>query len=237
MTAVKKTAGASARKVPKKVRILIVDDHPMMREGLAHSINHEPDLMACDQACSAAEALEAIARSKPDLVLTDITLPGRSGLELIKDVVALHPALPILVISMHTDAVYAERALHAGARGYINKQEACGKLIEAIRKVWSGEIYASATTEARILNLFSGRSARADRCPLGQLTDREFEIVQWIGEGLPTKEIGARLMISAKTVEAHRVNIKRKLGLSTSTELSVYAARLSASDVGNLGST
>ncbi len=209
---------------PRK-RILIVDDHPMMREGLAQLINHERDLCAAYQADTAAQALNAIASRVPDLALVDISLPDRSGLELIKDIHTLHPTLPILVVSMHDEALYAERVLRAGGRGYIMKQEGGKKLMEAIRRVLEGHIYVSERISARILEVFSGARAEAIHSPVERLSDREFEIFEFIGQGLGTRQIAEHLRLSARTVEVHRANIKRKLGLARGTDLVHFAIR------------
>ena len=213
----------------KATRIMIVDDHPMTRDGLVHLINREPDLEVAWEAENAAQALEIAAAEQPDLALVDITLPDKGGIDLIKDLKALRPEMKVLVISMHDESLYAERALRAGARGYITKQEGGAKLMQAIRQVLGGQIYVSERTSARIVEIFSGQSAGGTQSPVAQLSDREFEIFQLIGEGLSASEIGDRLHISAKTVEAHRVNIKTKLKVGTAAELISYAARWSAS--------
>ena len=221
------TAAKTKRK-PK--RVMIVDDHPMTRDGLAHLIDREPDLIVAWQAENAAQALRMVAAEEPDLALVDITLPDKPGIELIKDMKALRPALVVLVVSMHDESLYAERALRAGARGYITKQEGGAKLMLAIRQVLAGQIYVSAKTSARIVEIFSGQpSAAQERSPVAQLSDREFEVFQLIGQGLATQEAGARLNICAKTVEAHRLNIKSKLGIGTAAELIAYAARWASS--------
>jgi DNA-binding NarL/FixJ family response regulator len=212
---------------PAKKRILLVDDHPMMREGLAQLVNHEPDLQACCQADSAAQALEAVNTNRPDLVLLDISLPDRNGLELIKDLRTLHPDLPILVVSMHDESIYAERVLRAGGRGYIMKQEGGKKLMQAIRQVLSGQVYVSEKMSARILELFSGRQPEGARSPVERLSDREFEVFQSIGQGEGTRQIAQRLHLSVKTVEVHRANIRKKLEVASGTELVRYAIRWS----------
>lgn len=209
----------------RKKRLLIVDDHPMMRQGLAQLISNEPDLVACCQAESAAQALALIEREHPDLVLVDITLPGKSGLELIKDIQALHPELAVLVISMHDESLYAERVLRAGGRGYIMKQEGGKKLMQAIRQVLSGGIYVSDAMSAKILEIFSGKRGETGGSSIEHLTDREFEVFQLIGQGQSTREIAERLHLSTKTVEVHRLNIKQKLKLKTAPELIRYAVR------------
>lgn len=212
-----------ARKAGK--RLLVVDDHPMMRQGLAQLIAHEPDLSVCAEAENGAQALAAITEQRPDLVLADISLPDKNGLELIKDALALHPGLPILVISMHDESLYAERVLRAGGRGYIMKQEGGKKLMEAIRRVLGGGIYVSERMSARILELFSGQPTEKDPTPISRLTDREFEVFQWIGQGKGTREIADHLHLSVKTVEVHRANIKRKLEVRTAPELVRYAVQ------------
>jgi len=208
-----------------KTRIMIVDDHPMMREGLRQLISSEPDLSVCSEVENAHQCLESIASSPPDLALVDITLPGKNGLELIKDIQAMHPELPILVISMHDETLYAERVLRAGGRGYIMKQEGGKKLMEAIRQVISGQIYVSEKISAKILEIFSGRRSGATTTPVEHLTDREFEVFQLIGQGRSTRQIAEQLHLSVKTVEVHRVNIKGKLKLATASELIRYAVR------------
>src|SRR5437764_1022837 len=154
------------RKAGLKTRILIVDDHPMMRQGLAQLINNEPDLTVCAEAENARQAFDAIAAGKPDLVLADITLPDKNGIELIKDLQALHPELPVLVISMHDESLFAERVLRAGGRGYIMKQEGGKKLMLAIRHVLSAQIYVSEKMSAKILENFSGKRSDASRSPI-----------------------------------------------------------------------
>ena len=208
---------------PKK-RIVIVDDHPMMRVGLAQLIEHEADLLVDAQAESAAQALRIIEKSVPDLLLVDISLPDKGGLELIKDVNTLHPTLPILVISMHDEALYAERVLRAGGRGYIMKQEGGMKLMQAIRQVISGRIYVSEKISAKILETFSGHRTDS-QSPVEQLSDREFEVFQLLGQGRGTRDIADHLHISIKTVEVHRANIRKKLDLGSGGELVRYAIR------------
>jgi DNA-binding NarL/FixJ family response regulator len=214
------------KKVCTKTRILIVDDHPMMRQGLAALINNEPDLAICCEAQNAAEAMEAIATKNPDMVLADITLPDKSGLELIKDIQALHPGMRVLVISMHDESLYAERVLRAGGRGYIMKQEGGKRLMEGIRQVLAGQIYVSEKMSRRILELFSGQHASSNgSSPVEKLTDREFEVFEHIGTGKSTRDIAEKLHLSVKTVEVHRLHIKDKLAIRTAPELIRYAVR------------
>ena len=209
---------------PASKRIFIVDDHPVFREGLAGLIKREPDLAICGEADSAQQALTEIERLKPDLVLVDISLPGRSGLELIKDIQAVSPDTPTLVISMHDETLYAERVLRAGGRGYIMKQEGPEKILRAVRQMFEGRIYLNDKMSARILDVFSGRRTKA-ASPISQLTDRELEIFQLIGRGKDSHTIAKQLHLSFKTVDAHRGNIKLKLSLKNGTELICYAAR------------
>lgn len=214
-------------KTPKKSKrtMLIVDDHPMMRQGLAQLINNEPDLTACGEAEGAQQALDFLAKTTPDLVLVDISLPDKHGLELIKDIQALHPGLPVLVVSMHDESLYAERVLRAGGRGYIMKQEGGKKMMQAIRTVLSGQIYVSENMSAKILEIFSGRRSDTNRSPIEKLTDREFQVFQLIGLGKGTRQIAESLHLSVKTVEVHRLHIKEKLELEDAPSLVRYAVR------------
>jgi DNA-binding NarL/FixJ family response regulator len=209
---------------PQK-RILIVDDHPMTRQGMADWIRREQDLGVCAEAQNAEEALDAVLRTKPDLVLTDITLPGKSGVELIKDLRTLKPDLPILVVSMHDESLYAERVLRAGARGYVMKDQGGEDIIRAIRRVLSGKPYVSEKMSASILDGISGRQAATHCSVISQLSDRELEVFRLIGEGLTTHQIATQLHLSAKTVDAHRASIKDKLEIKSVSELISYAAR------------
>ena len=216
---------SKAKPAKTRTRILIVDDHPMMRQGLAALVNNEKDLTVCCEAESAAQAMDAIAANKPDLVIADITLPDKSGLELIKDVLAQHPSLRILVVSMHDESLYAERVLRAGGRGYIMKQEGGKRLMDGIRQVLAGQIYVSEKMSKRILEIFSGQRNASGGSPVEKLTDREFEVFQLVGEGKGTREIAEKLHLSVKTVEVHRLHIKEKLELKTAAELIRFAVR------------
>ena len=216
-----------------KKRILIVDDHPMMRQGLVQLIGEEADLTICGEAEKASQALEGIGKFKPDLVLADISLPDKNGLELIKDMQAIQPGLTVLVISMHDESLYAERVLRAGGRGYIMKQEGGKKLMAAIRQVLSGQIYVSEKMSARILEGFSGQRASTGSSPVDKLSDRELEVLELVGEGKGTREIAGQLHLSVKTVEVHRAHIKEKLGLKTAPELVRFAVRWVEAQGGN----
>jgi DNA-binding NarL/FixJ family response regulator len=208
---------------PKK-RILIVDDHPMMRDGLRQLISNEPDLEVCGEADDAASALAQAETLKPDVALVDIMLRSTNGLELIKDLQLRIPRTAVLVLSMHDESLYAERVLRAGGRGYIMKQEGGKKIIEGIRQVANGRAFVSEIIAARILDSFSGHK-RESKSPIDQLTDREFEVFQLIGQGLSTKEMAEKLCVSVKTIEVHRVKIKEKLHTPTAPDLIRFAVR------------
>ncbi len=197
----------------------------MMRQGLSQLVKTENDLAVCGEAETSREALDQAIRLKPDLVLIDITLPDKNGLELIKDIRAVLPETLLLVISMHDESMYAERVLRAGGRGYIMKQEGGKRLMEAIRQVLSGQIYVSAKMSAKILEGLSGRKTAGGNSPVESLSDREFEVFQLIGQGASTRLIAEQLHLSTKTVEVHRVNIKQKLNLKTAPDLIRFAVR------------
>ena len=205
-------------------KILIVDDHPMIREGLRGTISAEPDLQVCGECDNAHKALDMMKALKPDLVLMDITLPGKSGLELLKDIRVACPETPILVLSMHDESLYAERALRAGAGGYITKRQQPQALIAAIHAVIQGRIYVSKEVNEYILRRLSGRNSGSGS-PLENLTDREFEIFQLIGEGKATGQIAQLLHLSPKTIAVHYANIRRKLKLPTYADLIRFAVR------------
>lgn len=215
---------ASQRDGSTRKTVLIVDDHAVMREGLVAQINREPDLKVCGEAATARAALEAVEQFTPDLALVDINLPGRNGLELIRDLRALRPSLPVLVLSMHDASLFAERVLRAGGRGYVSKQQTGEQLIDAIRHVLSGQIYLSEEVSTRLLGSLSGQAERPRTLsPVELLTERELEVFNLIGQARETKDISRQLGMSAKTVEAHRASIKRKLKLKTGPELTRHA--------------
>jgi DNA-binding NarL/FixJ family response regulator len=213
------------RPLPRRRKILLVDDHPFMRMGLAQLINQQSDLMVGGEAGDPAEAARALDKSVPDLVLADITMPGRSGLEFIKDLKAARPDLRILVVSMHDEVIYAERALRAGAQGYVMKEAGGENLLAAIRQVLDGQVYVSPRMSARILNSYSGQRPRGSHSPIEKLSDREFEVFQMIGQGKSTRAIAEQLHLSPKTVDVHRAHIKEKLGLTDATALVRHAVR------------
>jgi len=220
-----KTAPLPQKKkaIPAKRRVFLVDDHPLMREGLAVIINRQPDLEVSGDASNAAAAMAALPHAKPDLIVTDLTMPGGSGMELIKNVRAILPAIPVLVLSMHDEMLYAERSLHAGARGYLMKDAGSEKVLEAIRLVLDGQVYVSPQMNRRLLDGMAGPAP--DASPIASLSPREFEVFQMIGRGLSTKEVAAQLLLSHKTVEAHRANIRAKLQLDDAISLMYHATR------------
>jgi DNA-binding NarL/FixJ family response regulator len=216
---------AASRSGPTEKRVFVVDDHPMMRDGMARLIDSEPGLRCCGGAKSAEEAIDEIGRCQPDIVITDITLPHRSGIELIKDLKAMYPEIRVVVYSMHDEMLYAERALQAGAQGYLMKEAGSEKMLEVIRSALAGETYVSPRITAKILKRFSGHAAHGSSSPVEKLTDREFEVYQLIGKGKTTKDIAEHLRISPKTVAVHREHIKEKLAIKTAAELTHQAIR------------
>lgn len=203
-----------------KRRILIVDDHPIFRDGIAQLINHQPDMHVCGSASSAAQALSAMEELKPDMLIVDISINGTNGIELIKSVRAQYPALPALMLSSHDENLYAERALRAGARGYIMKAAPAEKVVEAIRRVLGGALYLSEAIGCRLLDTFlNGRTSKGSDSVVEQLSDRELEIFRALGEGRSTREIALTLFLSVKTVETHRSHIKEKLKIQSAPEL------------------
>jgi DNA-binding NarL/FixJ family response regulator len=207
----------------KKKRILLVDDHPLIREGLTQWINRSGDLEVCGEAETAAQAMSRVEKLKPDLVLVDISLAGGDGLELLKSLRALQPDRPLLVLSMHDESLNAGRALRAGARGYIMKRVGGERVVEAIREVFQGRIVVSPAMATHLLEEYSGNASSGGQSVLPSLTDREFEILQLIGEAKSNREIAERLHVSHKTVETHRLNVMRKLKLRTSAKLLRFA--------------
>jgi DNA-binding NarL/FixJ family response regulator len=216
----------------RKLRVLVVDDHPIFREGLAQLINHEPDLAVCATAETAVQALEAAGRLQPDIAVVDVSLKGgRDGMELMKELRARHARLPVLILSMHDESLYAERALRAGARGYITKQETSDKVLVAIRRILGGEVYLSEHMAARMLNRCVGDTARLDASPLERLSDRELQVFRLLGHGRNTRQVADELHVSISTVDSYRANIKTKLGLKNSTELLQHAVHWVESEV------
>jgi len=205
-------------------RVVLIDDHPIMRHGLAQLVRGEAGLDVCGEAGSAREGLEVVGRLKPDLAIIDLTLPDKNGLELVKDIRAMHPATVCLVLSMHDEAIYGERSLRAGARGYVMKEEAADHLVTAIHKVLTGGLYVSETLNARMLEQMTAPT-RSKAAGIDSLTDRELEILELIGKGVATKNIATQLSISARTVEAHRAHVKEKLSITDGAALVRYAVQ------------
>ena len=206
-----------------KARVLLIDDHAILRQGLAQLINQEPDLTVCGEAEEAPKAFEAVGTLKPDVAVVDISLKGGNGLELIKNIKASHPNLPILVLSMHDESLYAERALRAGSLGYIMKEEAAESVLVGIRKVLKGEVVLSDKMQVRLLHRLVSGSLKQGSSPIDTLSDRELEVFRMIGEGRSTRQIAEELHLSVRTVEAYREYIKDKLNLKNATELVQHA--------------
>lgn len=204
--------------------IMVVDDHPIVRQGLSALLAQQPDLRVSMEAGSAEDALEMLRKSVPHLALVDLTLSGMSGLELVRRLTSSFPQLPALVISMHDERIYAERALHAGARGYIMKQEASDALVSAVRQILEGKIYISEKEAANLMEKMTP-SGQVPHSPLSSLTAAEFDVFQHLAEGLNVNDIAQRIGRSIKTVESHRTNIRRKLGFRNSHELAHFAAQ------------
>jgi len=214
-----------------KARLLLVDDHPVVLTGYRLVFEAQPDLTVCALATSAAEALAAVERESPDLVITDLTMAGRGGLDLIKDLRALAPGQKILVISMHDEMLYAERALKAGARGYVMKESDHETMLSAVRQILAGGLYLSPRLASRVLGAFAAPRPRGSTTsPLEKLSDREFEVFRLFGEGRTAKEIAQQLHVSPKTVSVHRDHIKAKLSFPTSAEMIRQAVRWVESD-------
>ncbi len=211
--------------LPVKARILIVDDHTIVRQGIAQLVNREPDLDVCVEAGDADSAVAVLAKTPVDLAIVDISLPGTSGIELVKQIRDSHPQLPVLVMSMHDEALYSDRAFRAGAKGYVMKQEATEKLLAAIRKILNGGVYVSDRMQTVMVQRFLNSGVDESVSFIDNLTDREFEILRMIGQGLTVAEIADKLGRSAKTVEAHRANLREKLGLKRAAELARFATQ------------
>lgn len=215
--------GAAGEAAGAASRVLLVDDHPIVRQGLRRLISNEPGLAVCGEAESVREARQAIRDQQPDVVVVDLSLKEGDGLELVKDVRAHHPGLPILVLSMYDESVFAARLLAAGANGYIMKQAASDQFIAALRQVLAGRTYLSESASLGLIRKISPGSNRSGS-PIDNLSNRELQVLQMIGKGMSSREMAGSLNLSIKTVEAHRQRIKRKLGLKTSAHLVQFAA-------------
>lgn len=207
----------------KKYQILIVDDHPIFSMGMTELINQEETLNVCGSADDIATARQAIRRLKPDLIILDITLKTGNGMDLIEEIIKQYPRLPILVLSMHDETLWAERCIRAGAKGYLMKQEAPESVVMAIEKILSGQLHVSDRIMGHILGQLNRQSANQATASFKRLTDRELQVLQYIGKGLTTREIAGRMNLSIKTIGTYRERIKDKLGLKSATELVRYA--------------
>jgi len=208
-----------------KARILVVDDHPMVRDGLAQLIAQHPDLVCCGEADSVSAAQTAVERKTPDLVVLDLRLKGGDGLDLIKSLKSQYPKLKILVLSQYDAPMYAERALRAGAMGYVVKEQAAAEVLQAIRTVLGGQVYLTRSMASMLLQKIVGLNGAGGRGGIEALTDRELHVLNLLGGGLSTRQIANELKLSFKTVETHRENIKRKLGLRNAAALVHYATQ------------
>lgn len=206
-------------KKPATRTILVVDDHPLVRKGVRALISQEPDLIVSQEASNRAETLDAVRKQRPDLVIMDISLEGSDGIEITKAIRAEFGALPILVVSMHDETLYAERALRAGANGYIMKDELADNIVKAIRQVLDNKIYVSDNVRQKVLRDLTDHRTPVSSSPIERLSDRELEVFRRIGEGLGTRQIANELHLSIKTIETYRAHIKEKLSLETAAEL------------------
>jgi DNA-binding NarL/FixJ family response regulator len=207
----------------RKTQILIIDDHPVVREGLEAILDHEQDLRVCGQAEDADGALEAIADLKPDIAIVDISLKNSDGIELTKTIKARYPKIFVIVLSMHDESVYAERVLLAGAQAYLMKDAASENIVTAIRRVLRGDIYVSEAVSSKFLHIIASDKTGMTKTPIETLSDREFETFRLIGQGLKASQIAAQLHLSVKTIETYRSRIKEKLGLSNAAQLLQYS--------------
>ena len=207
----------------KKSKVFVVDDHQLIRQGLALIINRETDLVVCGEAEDAPTAMDAIATTHPDILIVDISLNGPDGLDLLKEMRMRNPEVRVLILSMHDEKIYAERALRAGAQGYVMKQEAAGKVLVALRRILGGEIYVSEQISDRMMQRYIGGPSVGKPSSIADLTDRELEVFRLLGEGQSTREIAETLHISVKTVESYQAHIKEKLSLRSARELLQHA--------------
>jgi len=207
----------------KRIKVFIVDDHPVVRQGLKLLLQIESDMICCGEAETVIDARRGIEATTPDVALIDLSLKDASGLELVKDLHAYHPEIPIVVLSMHAETLFAERVLKAGAKAYLMKDESQESILAAIRKVVAGGLYLSERMSGRLLSMFLRGSSATNHSLIGQLSDREIEVFEMIGRGITTREIAGKLNLSIKTVEAHREHIKKKMKLTDATELMQHA--------------
>jgi DNA-binding NarL/FixJ family response regulator len=227
-TELEKTGNGHSKKT-----VFVVDDHPLLRQGLALLINQQQDLEVCGEAEEAHAAMQAIAQKRPDILIIDISLNGPDGLDLLKNIRALYPELPVLVLSMHDEELYAERALRARANGYIMKQEATEKVLVAVRRILQGDVYLSNRMANKMLQHYIVGSPPATQSPISALSDRELEVFRMIGEGRGTREIAENLHLSVKTVETYQAHIKEKLSLRSGRELIQHAIQWQVNEKNN----
>ena len=206
-----------------KKKVLVVDDHPLLRQGLAMLINQQADMQVCGEAEEAHAAMQSIAEKHPDIIILDLSLKGPDGLELLKSIRAAYPDLPVLILSMHDEAIYAERTLRARANGYIMKQEATDKVLVALRRIFNGDVYLSDSMSKKMLQQYIDGAPSLLQSRIAALSDRELEVFRLIGEGLATREIADELHLSVKTVETYQAHIKDKLSLRSGRELIQHA--------------
>src|SRR5437773_6033555 len=211
--------------LPEAKRLLIVDDHPLFRKGLEELIHSDANFAVCGEADNAAEAMEVIRKLNPDMAIVDLSLPGANGIELIKNIRAEFPSLPILVLSMHDESLYALRALRAGAEGYVMKHEAMANVIQPIHEVFNGRPYLSPAMAAQVITKFAHRGSQSEADAVERLSDRELEILELIGKGKEVRQIAKRLHLSPKTVETHRAHIKEKLNLQNARQVTRFAVQ------------
>ncbi|UCG47217.1 MAG: response regulator transcription factor [Phycisphaerales bacterium] len=221
----RQNAGADGKR-----KVLIVDDHPIFRQGLTDLVNQEKDLVVCGHADNAALAMQTAMKLKPDMAIVDISLKETSGFELIKNMKARYPHMPILIVSLHDESLYAERALRAGATGYVTKREATAEVVKAIRKVLEGQVYVSAAVAERMFRRLVTGTAAKGASPQECLSARELEVFRLIGRGYGTRQIAENLNLSAKTIETYRANIKEKLSFENALELVKYAIQWAAAE-------
>jgi DNA-binding NarL/FixJ family response regulator len=215
----------STQSAAERARVLLVDDHPIVREGLTRVIDQEADLVVCATAVSSRDALQAVETSRPDVAVVDVSLDGSHGIDLVKELRERHPQLGVLMLSMHDETLYAERALRAGARGYVMKREPPQQVVQALRKVLRGGLHFSEAVTMRMLEGASRSASKAVALPIDRLSDRELEILELIGQGRKTRQIADALHVSMKTVQAHREHLKEKLELPDATSLARFAVQ------------
>lgn len=216
--------GKGTSRPVRKIRVLVVDDHPIVRQGLRLTLAQERDMEVCGECETAAAALAAVKAELPNVVIIDLSLKGRGGLDLIKDIRTQTRDLPLLVLSVHDEAIYAERSLRAGARGYVVKHEAARQIVKAIRRVLAGDIFVSDSIATKLLSRFSeSRKSDPPETPVSPLSDRELDVLEKFGEGLNARQVAETLGLSVNTVETHRAHIKAKLKIGTAAELVRFA--------------